>query len=43
MREQINKVKNWKQFLNEKKSVNDFTEKEITIIFDDAKKIYHRK
>ncbi len=38
MREQINKVKNWKQFLNENKTVNDFTEKELDIIFDNAKK-----
>ena len=38
MREQINKVKNWKQFLNENKTVNDFTEKEIDIVFDNAKK-----
>lgn len=38
MREQINKVKNWKQFLTENKTVNNFTEKEIDIIFDDAKK-----
>jgi len=33
-----NKVKNWKQFLIENKTVNDFTEKEIDIIFYDAKK-----
>lgn len=37
MSKEIN-VKTWKQFLNENKIVNDFTEKEIDIIFDNAKK-----
>ena len=31
MRQQINKVKNWKQFLNEQKITESFTDKNINV------------